>query len=150
MPIALDPNQTFDVVLKSDQGKDAKIRPTFEFRHLTSRQLRQAMQFGDDRDALEEMTFDEIANKLETILTEHLAGWRYMPPAPEHDPSVGDLCTMDEMWELYYAMRSGASLKVESKKNSATPSPDSGDRSAEMTVAETPDDVGIAPVTENR
>jgi hypothetical protein len=37
MPLALDPNETFEVVLRSDQAKPPAERPTLRFRHLTRR-----------------------------------------------------------------------------------------------------------------
>ena len=75
MPLALDPDATFDVVLKTDEGKPASERPTFVYRHVSGRdwkprleQLVKAEQ-GDPG-----ANIDGIFNALRC----GLAGWRHM------------------------------------------------------------------------
>lgn len=78
MPLALDPEETFEVVLPSDRPKPKGRRPTFRFRHptaRTARRLRQilrlpAEEFAADAEAL-------IA-EIWRILQEHCVGWRRM------------------------------------------------------------------------
>ena len=47
MPKALDPEQTFDVVLDCDADKPAAERPTFMYRHLNGRQWRKLAALSD-------------------------------------------------------------------------------------------------------
>ena len=143
MPIALDPEQTFEVVLKTDQSKPPESRPVFLFRHLTARQLRRIAKLGDDREALKASTVDKITDDLIATIGEALAGWRHIDREFSAE-SLDTICTIGELWELYYAMRSGGSLDVESKKNSDMPSPDSGEKSVEKVVQETPQNAETA------
>ena len=138
MPIALDPDQTFEVVLKTDQSKPPESRPTFVFRYLTERALRKARKFGADKEAHDRMAFDEIIDGLKAEINNHLATWRNLTPDERPIEDIGDVCTIQELWQLYYAMLAGGSLDVESKKNSDMPSPDSGEKSVETTAPETP------------
>ncbi len=148
MPIALDPDETFDVVLKTDQSKPAGKRPTFMFRHLTTRALRKAKKFLTDQAAVNASTFDEIMNALSQTINSHLDRWRNID-APITDPELEDLCTRDELWELYYAMLMGGSLSAEEKKTLDLPSPANGAKSAEIPVAATLPSAEIAPARPN-
>lgn len=74
MPIALDPNETVDVVLPGDAEKPAESRPTFIARYLTSREKKVVEKLV--REASADIEKSENIAKLDAALALQLVGWR--------------------------------------------------------------------------
>jgi hypothetical protein len=113
MPLACDPDRTFDVSLKIDKQVDPDRRPTFQVKHLTCREF---MRAADVMDNLHESKdrFMAIQN-IKAVLANHVKGWRNMPdpkqPGKMLDFDVIEIdavLTQLEMQELVYAIMAGA------------------------------------------
>jgi hypothetical protein len=120
VPIACDPNATYEFVLKSDQEKP-EPRATFIFRHLVMRQKRIYRKLEQRKDnELRDLGADQVIEKLYECLAQVLVGWRDLKdaagaavafpsaeaksPKPEALQSLlDDLLTEGELWELYWA-----------------------------------------------
>jgi len=136
MPLALDPEQTFDLVLKSDQDKPAAERPTFTFRYLANREWKVIAHLADHLDEAAEQGLDALLGRMEEVLKMALVGWRNMI-----DPATGEEIPFDpnnldriinpaEMSELIIRVRDESVLSVEDKKKSGSPSPSGSGASA--------------------
>lgn len=121
MPIALDPEATHEYVLERDQKRPDDERPTFVFRYMTKRQLREFEQWrkgGDDED---------VFDALDAAISNRLVGWRSMhdgkQPVPfvEGESQAGDVCTPRELIELQNAIVDANTLDTLQKKDSGSP-----------------------------
>lgn len=74
MPLALDPQQTFDVWVKSDADKPEAERPTFTFRYLNGREWRRVAEIWDGMD--ERASGPDGIDGIFEALRIGLAGWR--------------------------------------------------------------------------
>ena len=123
MPIAIDKNETFPVVLRTDQRKSPA--PTFAFRHLSMRERRAAEQHNRAMTAFIESKSrdEEEANSLFDAILEDvrlgLGNWSNLDRRFDRD-KLEDVCTVAEIWELFFAMLSGSSLGVADEKKSAS------------------------------
>jgi len=149
MPIALDPEQTFEVPPAEERKPDG---PVFVFRYLTARAWLAAAQFGDDRETLNNLTTAQIVGRLcETIVDgQRLVTWRNVrdedgADIPFDPDGLSDVLTVAELWDLYYAARRGSVLGPEAKKDSGSPSPSDGADSATA-----PAGAGTAPTDRPR
>ena len=52
MPISADPEKIFKLTLQSDLAKPETIRPTFNFRYLTSREWRRCAEFQEEMEEI--------------------------------------------------------------------------------------------------
>jgi len=145
MPLALEPGETFRVVLEADRAKP-EPRPVFLVRHLSARQWRR---------------LDEVLSTLETsasggealgrvldALRPHVAGWQHLVgpdgAAVPFDPGELDaVLALPEVYELAYAVLAGGRLETDEKKGLRSPSPSGGDSSAPGAAAGPPE--GQAP-----
>jgi len=133
MPMAIDPNQTFKIVLLSDQDKPKKEQPAFIFRHPTGRQWR---QISGMQDALEECNGGaEVADKVFEAAGLVMVGWENMP-APDGKGHLAfdidrleDVIGMVEAQELIFRILR-STPDFESKKKLKSPSPSDTDSSA--------------------
>ncbi|HET6442533.1 MAG TPA: hypothetical protein VFH53_09165 [Phycisphaerae bacterium] len=144
MPLALDPNQTFDVVLKSDEAKPEGQRPVFRCRFVSARQWRRLSGLEKEVERLrdEKAGPEAILNALLSRLAEAVSGWSGMidpetGAAIPYEPEALDrVLTMNEAWELLYRILGGARMGVDDKKKSGPPLPPSTEDSA---AADAPD-----------
>lgn len=100
MPLALDPSQTFKVILKSDRSKTNP--PAFEFRYLTNREWKKFAaicdSISDSSDGIDGLT------KIEDAVRVALVGWENMGQY-EYDPSkLEDIINPGEAKELLEEM----------------------------------------------
>src|SRR5690606_36961978 len=117
MPVALDPNKRFEVVLESDKSLPDKQRPTFIFRHLTAREF---MSSADDCDALSQSGSGRQA--LDSILSrlgKGIVGWRNMNGIEFSADKLADLLTVQEAGELLSAMVKGNQVEAQDAGKSA-------------------------------
>ena len=133
MPLALSPNETFEIVLASDAAEPEASRPTFICRHLSGRDLRRIVAVQDDLDNAP--SGGEALDRVFDALRMVVCGWRNMVrhSADEggvcetipYDPArLDELLTMGEAQELMArAIAGGRAPDGADLKNSASPSP---------------------------
>jgi len=135
MPIAISPDETFRIVLKSDQGKPPAQQPFFEFRCLSCREWKEVVRaitamLGSD-------SGEEAIDKTLDILRKGLVGWGNMKdPAtgeaiPYEPANLDTLLILDEAQELLVRFRDH-SPSEEDKKKFDSPSPSNTDTSARV------------------
>ncbi len=144
MPLALDPNQTFEIVLDCDQGRTPT--PAFVFRFLSCRDFvaldacrRSGVEavIGDDQPR--QATARELAR--------HLVDWRGMgdakyPAAGTIDEKAAALLGLVnhlELYELAHDLCLGSQLGPDSLKKSSPPSGTSSECSATGNVPLAPE-----------
>ena len=129
MPLAIDPNETFEVVLKSDQDKPRDEQTIFYFRYMSAREFIRTAAIGDmSREDQEALGTAELVKRIFAAIHVNLQG--FIGPYIEKGSDMEDAITTHEAWELYYSARRQSKLSVTEKNDSGSPSPISGDGSA--------------------
>jgi len=109
MPLALEPNETFEIVLESDKKKPAEQQPKFIYRYLTCRQWRQLASFNEKLDELgknKDASTDNVMDEIFETAAIGLVGWVNMfdpqskEPIPYDKNKLEDVVTMSEVMEL--------------------------------------------------
>jgi hypothetical protein len=124
MPLALEPNETFEIILESDKDKPRETQPRFIYRHLTCRQWRIIAGF---RDRLEELkkdtsaTLDKAMGELIKTATTNLVRWVNMidlqgNPVPFDIEKFEDIVGLAEANELIFKLEDYRLLPVDKKK----------------------------------
>ena len=124
MPLALEPNETFELILESDKDKPREIQPRFIYRHLTCRQHRYIAKF---RERLEELkkdastAIDNMMDEIKKTATINLAGWVNMndadgKPIPFDIEKFEDIVGLAEANELIFKLEDYRLLPVDKKK----------------------------------
>lgn len=112
MSLAMDPAQTVDVVLPTQEGKDDKI--VFIARHLTARQRLRHSELMQTA-----YTAPSIAESLERVLDAimlHVIGWRNKTVEFSRDALL-DTLTVSELDELAAAALNQTMLTEAERKN---------------------------------
>ena len=159
MPLGLDPNETIEITLISDQDAPAECRPTFLFAVLVERDVRQleavtarllawqgqAAGGGEDDDDekkidVEELTrraaaFDAIRDDVWRLLAQHLIEWQNLTdrtgePVDFATHTLEHVLTWREAYELFVGLTQGQQLTADAAGNSDSPSGTDTDRSA--------------------
>ena len=118
MPLATDPNQTFEVVLISDRDKPENEQPAFIYRYSTGRQWRAANEFRQKINAAKddsEMPFDTL-DELYAMISNRMIGWRNMKDPDTGDDLPFDISRLDDILTLPEAFELLA-LKLEQRVN---------------------------------
>jgi hypothetical protein len=123
MPIALEPIETFQIILECDKDKPRETQPQFIYKHLTCRQWRKLAAFHDRLDALKNEQaggIDKIVDEVVRAATTNLIGWVNMidpqgGPIPFSLDNFEDIVTMPEAQELIVKLLSQR-LSFEDKK----------------------------------
>lgn len=134
MPLALNPNRKFAVVLESDKELPEKERPTFLFRYVT------VFQWQDLADSInkiqpESMSEIQYADQVLNLLFGSLIGWENITdpetkkPIPFSRKNAKRILTFGEINELMNKM-ANQNMEIEDIKKSASPSASSMGRSA--------------------
>ena len=124
MPLALEPNRTFPVILETDQNKP-EPRPTFYFKYLSGREWKSVAELSDQLfgAASGAAAIDLIFGSL----AKGLVSWENMVDPDTHDPipfnvtELDSIITLTEAHELMEKFRNQG-LEVEDKKKSESPS----------------------------
>ena len=124
MVMSIDPQSTFEVVLKRDRERPRETRPTFVVRPLTVREYLEAMDRLKPGAA--ELDAGESVRWVMAALTRKVQTIRNVPPGAQ----LQDLLTVGEAWELLLACTGAAQLEDDDRKNSASPPPSSAEGSA--------------------
>ena len=120
MPLALEPNETFRVVLESDKKKLPDKQPYFEFRFLSSRAWKTLTQ--KRAEIRKSASGDEAFDKLFEILSVGLVGWGNMIDPDTRQPikfnkkDLDRLLTISELGELLVKFQNQG-LEVDDLKN---------------------------------
>jgi len=101
--IALEPNETFEIVLKSDEGKPREGQPRFIYRYLTCRQWRRLARFQDQLEL--QKNADNVMDAIIEAATTNLIGWvniidTQTGPVPFDIKKFEDIVTMFEAQEI--------------------------------------------------
>lgn len=117
MPIALEPDQKFPIVLESDQDKPASVRPVFWAKSQSMRgQAKIAKvldRMRDDADVTAEQLFADAVNTLSEVLT----GWEHMGGREFSPESLRDVLTYAEARELMRMVMFNQHLSGDEKKS---------------------------------
>lgn len=115
MPISLEPNLKFPVVLDSDADKPADVRPTFYSRSLTMREQQKLSEEMDE--SIRNKTTDEIFRSTCELLKRYLAGWSNMGPFAFEDCDVQSLLSHNEARELLRKILANQFVQADEKKD---------------------------------
>lgn len=112
MPKLLDPDCTFNAILRDDQKKDKP--PTFVFKALSVRRFNQIVDNYEGIDAI-----DSESGKMKVIVNALKAGltdWQNM--GREYSPDdLDDILTISEAVELLEVMLAGQQISGDDAKN---------------------------------
>ena len=115
MPISLEPNLKFPVVLDSDADKPADVRPTFYSRSLTMREQQKLSEEMDE--SLRDKTTEQIFKATCDLLKKYLAGWANMGPFAFEDCDVQALLSHNEARELLRKILANQFVQADEKKD---------------------------------
>ncbi len=115
MPLCLEPNQRFPIVLDSDLDKPLATRPTF---FVVSLSMREQMKLSAGMDAaLTHETNAEIFDATCDALNEYLVGWSNMGQHAFGSSDVRDFLLHSEACELLRKTLSNSHVSLEEKKS---------------------------------
>lgn len=115
MPIALEPNQQFPIVLSSDADKQLESRPTFYTRALTIREQRKLSAELDA--AIKHATANEIFDHTCRTLREYIVGWSNMGNHKYGESDFEDIVSHSEARELLHRVLATQYATIEEKKS---------------------------------
>ena len=137
MPLVLEPNATYDVVLSSDAGKPKDKQPTFIFRYLSGREWKKLAKLSDefDQKTSGEKALDLVFRAIKMVLF----GWRNMngPDGKEIEYNPDELEAIVTPGEAVELMQAAVSQQpsIEDKKKSVSLSASSTGKSAKAVKA---------------
>jgi len=134
MPITLDPQTTYPVVLATDRAK--KHPPTFIYRYLNGRQWKKLAAVSDDLDQM--ITGVGAIDAVYRIIEVGLVGWENLNNRAD-EPIIFDkdhleldeILTPAEAVEIMQAIMA-QTPSIDDKKKLESPSPSDSDRSAKV------------------
>ena len=128
MPLALEPNETFELILESDKDKPRETQPRFIYTHLTGRQWRAIARLQDEIE--QQKNADAVMDKIVNAATTNLVGWVNMVhpqsgPIPFDIKKFEDIVTMPEAQEIIIKLLGqrptlSDKKKLDSQQDSAT------------------------------
>jgi hypothetical protein len=116
MPISLEPDKRFAIVLDSDIDKPKESRPTFWAKSQTMRgheSVLEAIEFMYKPDATVAEVFKSVCDKL----TEVIVGWDNMGPFVYGQHGFAEVLTHLEALELLRKVGRNSHLEPEEKKS---------------------------------
>jgi hypothetical protein len=116
MPIALDPEQRFPIVLDCDADKPAETRPTFYVKALS---MREQMRMSSSLDAIFEdaKTTEVICQRTVDVFGQYVVGWSNMGPHEFGSADIRDFLTQQEAMEILRKIMANRHLTIEEKKS---------------------------------
>jgi hypothetical protein len=117
MPISLEPDQRFSVVLDSDKDKPAESRPTF---FAKSQSMRGQKALADVLDRLTEdpdVTVEELFEDAVDALAKVLTGWKHMGNVEYSREALYDVLTYAEARELIRKVSYNQHITTDEKKD---------------------------------
>lgn len=117
MPVFLEPDQKFPIVLASDKEKPADVRPTFFAKSQSMRGQRRIAavldRLTEDKEVTTDQLFDDAIEALATVLT----GWSNMGQ-PYSKEALEDVLSYSESRELLRLVSYNQHVTTEEKKSS--------------------------------
>jgi len=146
MPLALEPGQTFRVVLESDKAKPEGEQPYFLFCHLSGRKWKEMARLADSTSEAE--TGEEALDRIYQALAVGLVGWGNMKNPDTGDDIAFDKAELDRLLTLGEAAELMAKFRNQGfgpaeLKNSESPS--ESDSAASAKTAADPENVETSP-----
>ena len=138
MPLILDPESTFEVVLDYDKKKDKENQPVFVFEYLSARQWKKLAELNDKFFSFTKEKADDALDVPFEAIRLTIAGWQNLKD-PEGEPidfdteKLEDILTTAEAIELMIAATQ-QTPNIEDKKKLDSPS-DSSTKQSAKTVA---------------
>lgn len=116
MPVFLEPDQKFPVVLKTDLSKPIATRPTFFFPSVS---MRQYFVLDPEIDACyKHNTVEAIFQATCDLMTKHCVGWKNMGAFEFGSADFREFLTHQEAMELLRSFASNQHVSMEEKKSS--------------------------------
>lgn len=116
MPLFLEPNQRFAIVLECDRDKPADSRPTFFAKSQTMRNQRRVGEVLDGIYAQPPPSVDEMFGSVCDMLAEVLVGWSNMGGIEFSREAIQDVLTFTEARELLRLVMFNQALSDDQKK----------------------------------
>ena len=116
MPLFLEPNQRFPIVLDCDADKPAESRPTF---FAMSLPMREQTRLSADVDKIFEDadTTDQICDRTVELLNGKLTGWANMGTFEFGKSDLREFLTQQEAMQLLRKILANNHLQPEEKKS---------------------------------
>jgi hypothetical protein len=115
MPLFLEPEQRFPIVLDCDIDKPSESRPTFYARSLS---MRQQTNLSSEIDAIfdDAKTTDTICDRTVAVINKYVIDWRNMGSF-EYGSDIRDFLTQQEAMELLRKILANQHVQPEEKKS---------------------------------
>lgn len=117
MPVFLEPDQKFPIVLACDKDKPVDVRPTFFAKSQSMRGQRRIAvvldRITEDKEVTTDQLFDDAINALATVLT----GWQSMGQSYSKE-ALEDVLSYSEARELLRLVSYNQHVNLEEKKSS--------------------------------
>jgi hypothetical protein len=114
MPLFLEPDQQFPIVLDCDKDKPAESQPTFLCKSQSMRGMMRLSEFMDaDRSR---QPFPQIVEDHVTELMSHCVGWRNVPVEFSREAII-DTLNYFELRELLRKIMLNQHVQIEEKKS---------------------------------
>lgn len=116
MPIFLEPNKTFEIVLDSDASKPLESRPTF---FAQSQSMRSQQELAKQIDSITENnpTLPELFSKTVDEVMKVVTGWKNMGDWEFSKESIEQVLTYGEARELLRKVMANQHVRPEEKKD---------------------------------
>ncbi|MGA1979458.1 MAG: hypothetical protein ABSG99_02680 [Sedimentisphaerales bacterium] len=101
MPLALEPNETFEIILDGDKDKSRETQPRFIYQYLTCRQWRKIAQFNDQLEGIKDA--EQVMDKIFETATTKLVGWVNIVD-PQSGPILFDIKKFEDVVTMHEAM----------------------------------------------
>lgn len=118
MPLFLEPDQQFPIVLDSDADKPKDVRPTF---FAKSQSMRGQQRIGEVLDmwtTTPDLTLADLFNATIDVLRGVIVGWKNMGGIAFDHESLRDLLTYNEARELLRKVMYNQHITADEKKSS--------------------------------
>lgn len=119
IPIALDPNATYEFWLPEWNDILAEYRPTLVARHMTARQ---AVDAGRELSAAEHDSGEAVLARFCSFISKSLVAWRNVldangEPIPFGAKPIDEVFTYGQILRMVEAMSAAARLSEDQRKN---------------------------------
>lgn len=116
MPIALEPNLTFDVWLESDKDKPVASRPVFIAKTQSLRKQREIHRVVD-MIFEEDVKVDEVFDSAVKCLLESCSGWRNMGEHSFDAEGIESVLSFSEIREILRKVAANQKMSGDEKKD---------------------------------
>ena len=119
MPVFLEPDQSFPIVLDCDKDKPKESQPTFLVKSQSMRGQREVLRVLDAATdaANESLTVNEMFEITITMLCKVMVGWRNMGNHQFSREAIEDILSFNEARELLRKVAYNQAVQHEEKKS---------------------------------